>query len=185
VRAYNPCMLHSLQQLFGNALIERFTLMVNHVISSEAAAVQRLRPHAGRCIRLHIIGWPSALPPLPALAFVVTPAGLVEWCGPETTQVADLQLSVDASNPARLVAQGLAGQRPPVDVAGDARLATDVSWLMDNLRWEAQDDLARIVGPALANELARVGAMLAAGVRHAVRSLADLAERLRSEQPVR
>ena len=185
MRAYNPCMLHSLQQLFGNALIERFTLMVNHVISSEAAAVQRLRPHAGRCIRLHIIGWPSALPPLPALAFVVTPAGLVEWCGPETTQVADLQLSVDASNPARLVAQGLAGQRPPVDVAGDARLATDVSWLMDNLRWDAQDDLARIVGPALANELARVGAMLAAGVRDAVRSLADLAERSRSEQPVR
>jgi len=178
-------MFDGLQQRLGSALIERLTLMLNHVIAGEQAALQRLRPHAGRCMRLQVDGWPGVLPPLPALTFIVTPAGLLEWCGEAPPAAVDLQLRVDASSPARLLAQGLAGQRPQVDVAGDAQLATDVSWLMDNLRWDAQDDLARLVGPALANELARVGAALARGVREAVAAIAAVAERARSEQPVR
>jgi len=123
-------------------------------------------------------GWPSLLPPLPQLCFAITPAGLVEWCGAELPPNIDLRLSVDASNPARTLAQGLAGQRPAVEVSGDAALATDVSWLMDNLRWDMQDDLARLIGQAPAHELARVGGMLAGGMRQAVAALAGLAGRV-------
>ena len=178
-------MLHTFQQLLATAAMERFTLMVNHVLAAESAAVQRLRPHAGRCIRLHMSGWPSPLPPVPELSFVVTPAGLLEWCGTGAPPAADLRVEVDASNPARLVAQGLVGQRPKVDVAGDATLATDVSWLMDNLRWDVQDDLARLVGPAVAHELARVGAALARGLREALGALSGVAARARAEPSVR
>lgn len=176
-RAYNPRMLHTLQQLAGTAFMERFTLWLNHVIASESAAVQRLRPHAGRFIRLQLTGWPSLLPPLPELSFAVTPAGLLEWCPAPTTAHPDLQLSVDASNPARSFVEGLSGQRPPVAVVGDAALATDVSWLMDNLRWDLQDDLARFVGVGPAHELARIGGKLATGLREAVGALAGLAVR--------
>src|SRR3982751_5764223 len=73
----------------------------------------------------------------------------------------DLELTVDASNPARSVVESLAGRRPAVGIVGDAALATDVSWLMDNLRWDPQDDLARFIGEAPAHELARLGRMLA------------------------
>jgi len=192
VRAYNPGMLHTLQALVGTTLMERFILALNHVLAAEPAAVQRLTPHAGRCIRVQLDRWPSLLPPLPQLAFKITPAGLVEWWPGTPLPDADLLVTMDASNPARMLAQGLAGQRPAVDVAGDARLATDVSWLMDNLRWDLQDDLARVVGPGAANELARFGRMFAGGLRDAVNTLSSLAARARGgsagggpEQPLR
>jgi len=38
-------------------------------------------------------GWPALLPPPPALAFRVTPAGLLEWCGGEQAP-ADADLRV-------------------------------------------------------------------------------------------
>lgn len=176
-------MLDSLQQLAAGALMNRLTLVLNHVLASEDAAVRRLRPHAGRFIRLQMTGWPGLLPPPPELTFMVTPAGLLEWCGQQPPPAVDLRLAVDASNPARSVAQGLTGRRPAVDVAGDAALATDVSWLMDNLRWDVQDDLARLIGDAPAHELARVGAMLAGGVRQAVSSLSSLAARATGAPP--
>ena len=169
-------MLQTLQQLAGNAFMERFTLWLNHVMASETAAVQRLRPHAGRFIQLQLTGWPALLPPLPALTFTVTPAGLVEW-SPMPAGDPDLLLTVDASNPARSVAQSLAGRRPQVAVAGDAALATDVSWLMDNVRWDAQDDLARVIGAGPAHELARIGGALAQGLREAAGRLGGLVAR--------
>lgn len=176
-------MLDSLQQLAAGALMNRLTLVVNHVLAGEDAAMHRLRPHAGRFIRLQMTGWPALLPPPPELTFAVTPAGLLEWCGQQPPPAVDLRLAVDASNPARSLAQGFAGRRPAVDVSGDAALATDVSWLMDNLRWDVQDDLARLIGDAPAHELARVGAVLAGGVRQAVASLSSLAARATGAQP--
>jgi len=176
-RAYNPCMFHSLNTLLGQAATERLTLLVNHVLSSEPVATQRMRSHAGRVIQLHFEGWPAPLPPLPATAFRVTPAGLLEWCGADAPAEPDLRVSVDASNPALAMAQALAGTRPKVDVAGDAAFATDLNWLFDNLRWDVQDDLARIVGQAPAREIARIAGGIATGMREAVKTLSGLVAR--------
>jgi ubiquinone biosynthesis protein UbiJ len=177
--AYNPGMFHSLNSLIGTAAIERLTLLINHVIGAEPVATQRLRVHSGRCIKLQFDGWPSLLPTLPATSFRVTPAGLVEWCGPDAPAEADLLVSIDASNPALAVAQALTGTRPKVEVAGDAAFAADLNWLFDNLRWDVQDDLAKIVGPAPAREIARIAGGVAAGVREAVRTLRGLVNRVR------
>jgi hypothetical protein len=49
-----------------------------------------------------------------------------------------------------------AGGRPPMEIQGDAALAGEVGWLAENLRWDIEDDLARIVGDAPAHQLARV-----------------------------
>lgn len=170
-------MLHTLQQFAATAFMQRATLFLNHVLAAENVAVERLRPHRGRCIRLQLTGWPALLPPLPELSFVVTPAGLVEWSGVGPVLPADLELTVDASNPAGMLVQGISGQRPQVAVTGDADFATDVSWLMDNLRWDVQDDLARLVGAGPAHELARIGGVLSAGLREAVSALGSLAAR--------
>jgi len=167
-------MFHSLNLLLGSAVIERATLLANHVLGSEAIAMQRLRAHAGRCIQLHFNGWPAVLPPLPTTAFRVTPAGLVEWCGADVLPEADLRVTIDASNPALAMAQALTGERPKVDVAGDAAFAADLNWLFDNLRWDVQDDLARLVGQAPAREIARLAGAIKAGMREAVRTLSGL-----------
>lgn len=163
------------QQFVGAALMPRLALLANHVLSREPAAVERLRPHAGKFIRLHVRDAPAALAWLPSvLTVVVTPAGLLDW-DDGAERVADLEVHVDASNPARTVADAVSGRRPQVDVAGDAALAADVSWLADHLRWDVQDDLARVVGDGPALALTRFGAAVASGLRQVAHTLASAA----------
>jgi ubiquinone biosynthesis protein UbiJ len=176
-RPYNPCMLHSLQSLVEGAVMERATLLANHVISAEPIAMERLRRHAGSTLEVRFSGWPGLLPDLPTLGFRVTPAGLVEWLGDERPAEADLRVEVDASNPALALAQALAGARPKVAIAGDAGFAADVDWMIENLRWDVQDDLARIVGTGPAHEIARIARAAAAALRDAVRTLSGLVDK--------
>jgi len=164
-------MIHGLTSSLRAAFVERVALLINHVLAAEPVATERLRVHSGRTLKLQLDGWPALLPALPELAFRITPAGLLEWCGGEPTTAADLTLRLDASNPALAMAQWAAGERPRVDIEGDAQFAADLSWLMDNLRWDVQDDLAPLVGQAPALEIARLGKRLAAGLREAVRAL--------------
>jgi ubiquinone biosynthesis accessory factor UbiJ len=171
--------LHSLAQ---PAVMQRATLLINHVLASEPVALQHLRAHTGRSILLQFEGWPSLLPPLPVMAFRVTPAALLEWGGPDAPPDADLRVTIDASNPALGLVQALSGKRPRVEVAGDAALAADVNWLFANLRWDVQDDLARLAGDMPARELARLGALVAEGLRAATGALGGLAQRARGGQ---
>lgn len=174
--AYNLWMLETLQSLVAPAVVRRLTLLVNHVLSSEAVATQRLKPHAGRRVRLEVVDWPALLPGWPPLVFAVTPAGLLEWREPGEPEAAaasaepvDLALTLRAANPAQMVLQALAGQKPQVDVSGNAAFAADMSWLMDNLRWDIQDDLAHWLGQTPAHQLGRLGE----GIAEAMRGLAQ------------
>ncbi|MCU0969766.1 MAG: hypothetical protein MUF03_13300 [Rubrivivax sp.] len=172
-------MLHTLNTLLAPAVMERLTLLLNHVLGSEAVATAKLQPHAGRTVELQLAGWPALLPPPPPLAFRVTPAGLLEWCGLERSAEPELSLRVDASNPAQLLARAVAGERPTVEIVGDAALAADVSWLMQNLRWDLAADLDRLFGPAVAGSLQRFGAAVAGGLQAALRQAGEWRDRLR------
>ena len=173
-------MLHSIQALLAPALAERLTLVLNHVLGAEAVATERLRPHAGRRVSLALEQWPTLLPPPPRLEWRITPAGLLQWCGNEDLGVAELGLRIDASNPALLFARAMGGQPPAVQIDGDAQLAGDVNWLMQNLRWDVAADLERLFGPVVAQQLHQAGKAVAGGLRAAVKAAADLGERLRS-----
>jgi ubiquinone biosynthesis protein UbiJ len=159
-------MLHNLQGLLVPAVVERLVLVVNHVLSSEPVAMQRLAPHSARVIALEWDHWPSWLPAAPVLRFRITPPGLLEWCGLADVPPATLTVQVDASNPALLFARSLAGVAPPLAISGDATLATDIRWLIDNLRWDVESDLERLFGPVVARQLGRLGSALAAGLRN-------------------
>lgn len=176
-------MLHSLQALLAPALAERLTLVINHVLSGESVATERLRPHAGRTMSLALNDWPSLLPAPPALAWRVTPAGLLEWCGLDGAPEPDLAVQIDAGNPALLLARALGGTPPPVQIDGDAQLAGDVNWLLLNLRWDVEADLERLFGPMVAHQLYKLGAAVAAALRVALKGAAQLGERLRSRAP--
>ena len=174
---YNPRMLNAITSSLGSAAMERITLLLNHVIAAETVATERLKPHAGRHVQLVWTGWPSFLPPPPLVAFAVTPAGLLEWAGDEPPAAPELRVSLDASNPMRLASMWLAGERPSVNIEGDSAFAADVSWLIDNLRWDIEDDLARIVGQAPAHQIARVASAVSASFAFAARTLQGLAVR--------
>lgn len=174
---YNRRMLNAITSSLGSAAMERITLLLNHVIAAETVATDRLRPHAGRTIQLHWTGWPSLLPAPPVVAFAVTPAGLLEWAGEAPPAAPDLRVSLDASNPARLAAQWFAGERPSVNIEGDSAFAADVSWLIENLRWDIEDDLARVIGQGPAHQLSRAAGALSSGFTFAARRLQDLVAR--------
>lgn len=105
---------------------------------------------------------------MPDLVFAVTPAGLLEWQSQSADGAADLTLEVEASNPAMEMLRRLAGQAPRIQITGDSTLAADVSWIADNLRWDVEDDVARLLGQGPAHELARLGAAMAGGLRSVV-----------------
>jgi len=163
-------MLQSLQALFVPAAIERLVLVVNHVLASEPVAMARLVPHQGRLIALELQQWPAWLPAPPLLKLRVTPAGLLEWCGLDDAVAPDLSVQLNAANPAALFARSLAGEPPPLQVSGHAALATDIQWLVDNLRWDVEADLERVFGPVVAHQVARLGSSLAAGLRGLTRA---------------
>ena len=177
-------MLHSLNAMLAPALMERVVLVVNHVLGAEPAALQRLQGHAGRVIRLDLQGWPALLPAPPALAFRVTPAGMLEWCGGDAVpEVVDLGVRVDAANPLLLSARAMAGDMPSVNIDGDAQLAADVNWLLQNLRWDVAADLERLFGPAVAYPLQRMGSALARALRAALQGAPGLHPRSRPPPP--
>jgi len=175
---YNRAMLHSLNAMLAPALMERLVLVVNHVLSAEPAATQRLQAHSQRTIQLQMQSWPSLLPAPPTLAFRVTPAGMLEWCGGTSADIdADLMVRVDAANPLLLMARAMAGDKPAVTIDGDAQLAGDVNWLLQNLRWDVAADMERLFGPTIAYPMHRLGSALARGLRAALQGASGLVPR--------
>lgn len=167
---WNLPPLPSLTPLLMPALQDRLVLLINHVVSREPIAARRLQPHAGRSLVVHLAGWPALLPAAPDLILGVTPAGLFERLEAPTS-AGGLRVEIDASNPAGLALGVVTGTPPTVTVQGDAAFAGEVHWLMDNLRWDIEDDLAGIVGPLAARQLAQFGRSLR-------RSLSGMAQRL-------
>jgi ubiquinone biosynthesis protein UbiJ len=156
--------LHPLNWLAEYAA-PRTLLLLNHVLSSEPVASAKLQAHAGKHIDLRWEAPALARLPAPLAAvlplsqwsqgawrFVITPAGLLEWAPAPAAADASaggtqgLTLSLQLEDPLTLATQALRGQRPDVKIEGDAALAEVAAWLMKNLRWDVQDDLARWVG---------------------------------------
>lgn len=149
------------------AATQRFALLANHVLGSAPAATDRLKVHAGKVVKVEVAGWQAPFPPPPALALRLTRAGLFEpaLAGETGTDTPDLRLRVDASQPwvaARRVANG---ELPPLNIEGDGALATDVNWVVANVRWDIAADLERVFGPTVASGLAQVGEAMATTAR--------------------
>jgi ubiquinone biosynthesis protein UbiJ len=59
----------------------------------------------------------------------------------------------------------LRGDKPALRIEGDVQLAAEINWLTDHLRWDIEEDLARILGDAPANTLAQTARRMAAALR--------------------
>jgi len=170
-------MFEAMKALAERSVMERLVLLLNHVISAEPQAMERLRAHADKTLRFESEGWPSVLPAPSPIVLRVTPPGLVEWIEAPGELVPDLRVAVEASNPALAFAKFMVGERPSLRIEGDAAFANDLNWLIENLRWDVQEDLSRLVGDAPAREIARFGNALAKAIREAAKAIDGFARR--------
>ena len=129
-------------------LEERLTLIANHLLASEPVATERMRRHAGRtvCVQINAQLPFKGQAVVPNLRWQVTAAGLLEHSGIDELDGGGLTIDVDLLEPGSVLKRLLSGQRPSMTIQGDAGFATDMAWLIDNLRWDAEDDLARVIG---------------------------------------
>jgi len=110
--------------------------------------MQRIKRQSGRSVQLN---WRDF-----QFEYVFTPAGLLE-SRPATDKAADLILSVKEDSPLELFRLAVSGQRPSVRIEGDVQLAAEVNWLVEHVRWDPEEDLARIFGDTTAHILADFG----------------------------
>jgi ubiquinone biosynthesis protein UbiJ len=137
---------------------QKLVLLLNHVLMQEKEAQNRLLRHKGRVVH---VGWGVF-----ELDLVITPAGLLDRALPAAKP--DLTLRVAAESPVTLVQSVLAGKAPQVTVEGDVQLAAELGWLADNLRWDVEEDLSRLIGDAAAHSVAKVARQMLAGLRQFV-----------------
>lgn len=133
----------------------RLVLLLNHVLQQEPEAQARLKRQTGRLVEAH---WRHF-----SVRLVATPAGLLDL-GP-VTQSPDLTLTVTEDSPFALAQAAFRGERPAVQIAGDVQLAAEVQWLVDHVRWDLEEDLARVFGDAPAHAIASTMHRVADAVR--------------------
>jgi ubiquinone biosynthesis protein UbiJ len=170
-------MANPLTDLLLPAATARFVLLANHVLTAAPAATERLKAHQGRLLRVEVQGWRLPVPPPPPLALRITPAGLLET-DEATAQAADtpadLHLRLDASQPLEAARRVATGELPPVQIEGDVGFASDVNWVIANVRWDIAADLERVFGPAVADTLSRAGGQAAAAARSLAQGVASV-----------
>lgn len=123
----------------------RVVLLVNHVLMQEPAATERLVRQKGRIV---LTQWRNF-----SFKVVVTPAGLLDLA--ETASTPDLTLVLTEESPLAIAQALMQGDKPAVRIEGDVQLAAEINWLADNVRWDVEEDLARIMGDAPAHTLAQ------------------------------
>jgi ubiquinone biosynthesis accessory factor UbiJ len=135
-------------------LQQRIVLALNHVLQQEPEAMARLARQKGQVAHIEMA-------PI-TIKLVATPAGLLDIA--PVNAKADLTLTVTDSNPLSLLQTTLRGEKPAIQIQGDVQLAAEVNWLVDHVRWDAEEDLSRIVGDAPAHSamqaLRQAGQML-------------------------
>ena len=77
----------------------------------------------------------------------------------------------------------LAGKAPPVKIEGDVQLAAEIGWLADNLRWDVEEDLSRLIGDAPAHTLVGAARQMLAGLRRFLAQSPAAASALVPEPP--
>ena len=133
----------------------RLVLLLNHVLMQEPQAMDRLRRQAGRIVegRWRIFN----------VRLVATPAGLLDLASPAGAP--DLVLTVTEGSPFALGQAAIRGEKPPVRIEGDVQFAAEVNWLVDHVRWDLEEDIARVVGDVPAHAIGQAARRMAEALR--------------------
>ncbi|MFZ5555635.1 MAG: ubiquinone biosynthesis accessory factor UbiJ [Pseudomonadota bacterium] len=145
---------------------------LNHVLDSADWARERLKPHAGKRVRFEVS-------PL-ALGLAVDESGRVL-----ADHAAEPELTVRLTHfllPRLLLGDEAAFRQ--VETRGDSELAQEIDFLFRHLRWDVEEDLARVFGDIAGHRMAAGGRALARFPLQAAGALARMgADYLQEEAP--
>ncbi len=137
---------------------------INHLLRSAAWPRARLKPFAGKRVRFDGQLW--------AFTLVVCDSGEVAEADPGAP---DVQISFSPAVALRLLAGDQNAWREG-RVEGDTEFAREILAIVQNLRWDAEEDLSHIVGDIAAHRLAQAGSAILRwqreGAAHLARSAA-------------
>ena len=135
---------------------------LNRLLQSEPWARERLLPFASETLELRA-------PPLPTLRFTVAADGRLGVALPAAEPSLVVTIRPEA------LAAAVKGEDHllrSIDVAGNAKLASEVMFLVRHLRWDVEEDLAKFIGDAAAHRLAGLARNAAAWHADAARRIA-------------
>lgn len=160
-------------RLFEHAFVAAF----NHLIDQAPWAQQRLAPYASRHVRL--VSGPLTI----GFALAADGHALIERSGDEDERAAaDVTLVVAFDRLPSLLGEGLDKTGGAIRLDGDADLAEALGFVFRNLRWDAEEDLSRVVGDIAAHRLVSSATRLHRGNLRALESVtANLGEYLTEE----
>ena len=157
-------------------LFELAIKALNHLLDLEPSLQARLDTHTGRTVSLT---WPAK-----SLAFLELPAGtvyfqitdqlrfqLLDLPTTPASALADLTADVSVTIQTGLIAAPTAERLRYVRIEGDALLAQDLGFLAQHLRWDAEQDLSRIIGGPAATTIVRKAKIYAAAFNDAAKDL--------------
>ena len=133
----------------------RLVLLINHVLMQEPEAQSRLARQSGRVVEAQWRIFRVRLVATPAVLFDVAPAASQH----------DLTLTLTEESPCELAQAALRADKPPVRIAGDVQFAAEINWLVENVRWDLEEDLSRIVGDAPAHAIGNAGRRMVQALR--------------------
>jgi ubiquinone biosynthesis protein UbiJ len=158
------------------AASKAFAAAVNHLLAREPWARERMKPYAGKTARL-------ASEPF-VLSLVVQPDGLVAPTSEPEAGPFDVTLSAPPDALPAFLQGGQGAVMKHVRIEGDAEFATTIAKLAEHLRWEPEEDLARVIGDAPAHRVGLVARSVHEQVLRTGRNLLDsVAEFFLDEQP--
>lgn len=149
----------------------RAVLFLNHVLQQEPEAQERLARQKGR---VALFRWRNL-----SMRLQATPAGLLDLAPDDA--VPELTLTVTESSPFALAGASLRGDKPNVQIEGDVQLAAEVNWLVDHVRWDVEEDLARLVGDAPAHAIGSTARKVTGALRQFIDKAASVKPASRPE----
>lgn len=136
---------------------------LNHLLQAEPWARERLRPHAG--VQVVIVGGPLQL------NLSIDEHGLLV-AGEPSGIIPGVTVSLAADTPARLLVDR-SSLFSSVKIAGAVDIAESLAFVFRHLRWDAEADLANLVGDVPARRLALLAGRLGHQVQESTKRLID------------
>lgn len=147
---------------------------INHLLGQASWARAKLVPFAGHAAQI-------ALPPFEA-AFVIAEDGCISAPAPEAQL--EVSISLPAATPL-LALQGKDAVMRAARIEGSAEFAEVLGFVIRNLRWDAEEDLSKVVGDIAAHRIVSSTREIAAWQQQAARNFAEnITEYFTEEQPL-
>jgi len=155
-------------------MISPVSAAINHLLAREPWAREKLARHAGK-VAVFDAG-------LVALRLKAAADGMVEDATADEPQNVTIRVKL---SDLPVILQNREHAFSYVQIEGDADFANTVSLLSENLRWEAEEDLAKLVGDAAAVRIAGTArSMLSAAKTTQQKLVENVAEYFLEENPV-